>query len=110
MSQVRIAEIIQIVFSHRCQPEIRFPAGERVPEPRGRPEGGRAGCNDPDIGVVISCNLEQLRRICQTVDFVQYDQLPSVSFQETFGIFHRPPNGGQFAVIIVRIGEAPEKR
>jgi hypothetical protein len=54
---------------------------------------------------MICGDLEELRRILKTVDFIQYDSAAAEILQETFRILHQPADPGQLTVEILNIGQ-----
>ncbi len=73
MVKIRGFEISKISLDHGSQPEFCFPAGQSVAEPGGCPQCGGTGRENPGFRIIVRGDLEQLRRIVQTVDLVQDD-------------------------------------
>jgi hypothetical protein len=54
---------------------------------------------------MIGGDLEELRGILKTVDFVQYDPVTPEALQEAFRVLHHPTDPGQLTVEILHIGQ-----
>jgi hypothetical protein len=52
---------------------------------------------------VIGCNLEQLSRVLETMDFIQHDPLGAKTFKKALRVEHHPADARQFAVKIFSV-------
>ena len=101
----RAAEGSYIRRHHRGQPEIFLAPGQCVAKPRGGAQGRRTRGQYPRPGEVIRRDLEQFRRIWQSMNFVQHHPAPSHIAQEQFRISQASPHAGQLAIEILAIGQ-----
>jgi hypothetical protein len=57
------------------------------------------------ITVMVSCNLERLRRVGEPMDFIENHPPSAVLAQEVFRVIEQPSGAWKLAVEIIRVGE-----
>ena len=104
--KVCILEVFEVWRYHWRKPKRFLAPSQRVLELGRSFQRGRACRDYADVFVVICGDLQELGRILQPVDFIQYDALALKTVKEGFDILHARACPGQFAVKIFGIGDA----
>src|SRR3990170_6127344 len=100
-------EIVQIGEDQRGQPDFGLPAGQGIPEFLRCTERRGSGGYDGDVGIVIGGDLEKLRGISESMDFIKDDPAALQAPEELLRILHQAPDARQLAIEVLDVGQRP---
>ena len=108
--EIHEAAMLELAQEKRLQPNVVLAARKRVFEFASSGQRGRAGGHDVNIGEMIRGDFKNGRRIQQSMDLVEDDELPSVVRPEKLGILKLPTDGRELAIIIVGAPQSSTQR